>query len=317
MTIEMILSGFLFLFILVLNLVMGALGYLMEKDDYDPEADLQKINKNPKKFKISIMIALIEHGSVIALTLMLFIAFSPYSIILGIVWAIFRIGEGLIQFYNEKNYSGLLNIARQYSSSSGAEKNSLSNLARTIFNTKDSRFKLAMICWSIGTLAFSIVLVTSEVVPQIIGWLGIVASILVGFGTGIAKTLADAHEGGAKEAITDAIKRSFRSFGNQFGNSLYGKTQQQSNAPQSYQQPVQLQQPQQQYQQPPSQQMQNNTPLDYSSLYNIGLTIMEQGQNLVVLGDDIFSKKDSIKACGFRWDGASKMWFKPIEQQVA
>ncbi|MBU0721449.1 DNA repair protein Rad52 [bacterium] len=139
----------------------------------------------------------------------------------------------------------------------------------------------------------------------------------VGFGTGIAKILADAHEGGAKEAITDAIKRSFRSFGNQFGNSLYGKIQQQSNAPQSYQQPVQLQQPQQQYQQPPSQQMQNNTPLDYSSLYNIGLTIMEQGQNLVVLGDDIFSKKDSIKACGFRWDGASKMWFKPIEQQVA
>ena len=139
----------------------------------------------------------------------------------------------------------------------------------------------------------------------------------VGFGTGIAKTLADAHEGGAKEAITDAIKRSFRSFGNQFGNSLYGKTQQHNNASQSYQQPVQLQQPQQQYQQPPSQQMQNNTPLDYSSLYNIGLTIMEQGQNLVVVGDDIFSKKDSIKACGFRWDGASKMWFKPIEQQVA
>ncbi|MCB4748208.1 MAG: RAD52 family DNA repair protein, partial [Sulfurovum sp.] len=42
----------------------------------------------------------------------------------------------------------------------------------------------------------------------------------VGFGTGIAKTLADAHEGGAKEAATDALKRSLRSFGNQFGNSL-------------------------------------------------------------------------------------------------
>ena len=185
MIIEMSLSGFLFLFILVLNLVMGALGYLMEKGDYDPDADLQKINKNPKRFQISIMLALIEHGSVIALTIMLFIAFSPYCIILGIVWAIFRIGEGLIQFYNEPNYWGLLNIARQYSGSSGTEKNSLSDLADTIFKTKDSRFKIAMICWSIGSLAFSIVLVTSEVVPQIIGWLGIVASILVGFGTGI------------------------------------------------------------------------------------------------------------------------------------
>jgi len=181
----MMLAGFLFLFILALNIVMGALGYLMEKDDYDSDADLQKINKDPRKFQISIKLALIEHGCVIALTIMLFIVFSQYNIILGIVWTICRTGEGLIQFYNEPNYWKLLNIARQYSGSSGAEKKSLSDLARTIFKTKDSRFKFAMILWSIGTLAFSIVLVISEVVPQIIGWIGIVSSILIGFGTGI------------------------------------------------------------------------------------------------------------------------------------
>jgi hypothetical protein len=185
LVIEMILSGFLFLFILVLNLVMGAFGYLMEKDDYDSDADLQKINNNPRKFQIGIVLALIEHGSVIALAIMLFIVFSPYNLILGIVCIVFRIGEGLIQYVNEPNYWGLLEIARQHSRSNGTEKNSLSELARTIFKTKDSRFKFAMICWSIGTLAYSIVIVTSEVVPQIIGWLGIVASILVGFSTGI------------------------------------------------------------------------------------------------------------------------------------
>jgi len=92
----------------------------------------------------------IENASVpmdqqtIALTILLFIAFSHYNIILGIVWAIFRIGEGLIQFYNEPYYWGFLSIARKYSVSSGAEKNSLSNLARTIFKTKDFRFKYAM-----------------------------------------------------------------------------------------------------------------------------------------------------------------------------
>jgi len=145
----------------------------------------------------------------------------------------------------------------------------------------------------------------------------------VGFGSGIAKTLADAHEGGAKEAVTDAIKRTLRSFGNQFGNSLYDKSRQHNTtntqAPQqNYQQPVQLQQQQQYSQpQPQTQQVQNNTPQDYASLYNLGLTIMEQGQNLVVVGDDIFAKKDSIKACGFRWDSASKFWYKPLEQQAA
>ena len=80
----MILSGFLFLFILVLNIVMGLLGYLMEKDDYDPDVDLQKINKNHKNFRLSIRLALIEHGSVIALTIILFIAFSSYNLSLGL-----------------------------------------------------------------------------------------------------------------------------------------------------------------------------------------------------------------------------------------
>ncbi|UCF49279.1 MAG: DUF4386 domain-containing protein [Thermoplasmatales archaeon] len=185
MIIEMMLTGFLFLFILVLNLVMGAFGYLMEKDDYDPDKDLKKINKNPNKFKIGFVLALIEHGCVIALTILLFIAFSPYSLLLGIVWGIFRTGEGLIQFYNEPFYWKLIGIAKKYSSASSDEKKSLSNSAHNIFKAKDTRFKYAMICWSFGTLAFSIVLVDSGFVPQFIGWLGIIAGILVGIGTGI------------------------------------------------------------------------------------------------------------------------------------
>jgi hypothetical protein len=180
----MFLSGFLFLFILAINLVMASFGYKMEKEDYNPDADLKEINNNPKKFKTGITLALIEHGSVIALTILLFIAFSSYNIILGIIWLIFRTVEGLIQFINEPNYYGLLNIAKQYSSNS-SEKEALSNLAKNIFKTKAQRFKFAMICWSIGTLAFSIVLAISEVVPAILGLLGIIASILVGLTTGI------------------------------------------------------------------------------------------------------------------------------------
>jgi hypothetical protein len=179
------LSGFLFLFILALNLVMGALGYLMEKDDYDPDKDLKKINKNPKNFKIGIGLALMEHGCVIVLTILLFITFSPYSLLLGIIWGIFRIGEGLIQFYNEPYYWKLINIAKKYSIASGTERKSFSDTARIIFKGKDIRFKYAMICWSIGTLAFSIVLVNSGFIPISIGWLGIIASILVGIGTAI------------------------------------------------------------------------------------------------------------------------------------
>jgi len=181
----MMLSGFLFLFILVLNIVMGAFGYLMEKDDYDSNKDLKKIGKSLKKFKIGIGLALIEHGCVIALTALLFIVFSSYNLMLGIVLVIFRTGEGLIQFYNEPFYWKLIGISKKYSSASDAEKKSLSNSARKIFKGKDTRFKYAMICWSIGTLAFSIVLINLGFVPQFIGWLGIVAGIIVGIGTAI------------------------------------------------------------------------------------------------------------------------------------
>ena len=58
----------------------------------------------------------------------------------------------------------------------------------------------------------------------------------VGFGTGVSKTLADSHENAGKEAVTDALKRAMRSFGNQFGNSLYDKTRNQQNQDSSYQQ---------------------------------------------------------------------------------
>ncbi|KKM75462.1 hypothetical protein LCGC14_1390030 [marine sediment metagenome] len=147
------LSGFLFLFILVVCLIfLPALGYKVEISDLD--AELQKINDDPKKFQISIGLALIHNISVITLTIMLFIVFSPDYLILGIVLLIFRIGEGLILIYNDKNYGGLLNIARKYSGTSGAEKNSLSDLAGTITKTNSSRFKFAMILWSIGTLHF-------------------------------------------------------------------------------------------------------------------------------------------------------------------
>lgn len=46
----------------------------------------------------------------------------------------------------------------------------------------------------------------------------------VGFGTGMSKTdISACHEGASKEAVTDALKRALKSFGNQFGLALYDK----------------------------------------------------------------------------------------------
>ena len=185
MSLVVIASGFLFLFILVLNIVMAVFGYTLDLADVDSDAELQKISTNPKKWKIGIGFALIEHGCVIALAILLFVTFSPFNLILGAVLVISRIGEGLVQFHNENTYWGLLSIAKQYSGNSGAAKEELSGQALSILKLKDHRFNYTMILWAIGTLAFSIVLVTADVVPLLIGWIGIIGSIFIGLSNGL------------------------------------------------------------------------------------------------------------------------------------
>jgi len=135
-----------------------------------------------------------------------------------------------------------------------------------------------------------------------------------GVGTGTARTVGDAIDNASKSAVSDSLKRSLRSFGGQFGNDLYSKT---PTTNYSQQQPQQI--AQQQYsQQPPQQYNQSSYSVqEYTSILNLGLQILEQGDNLVIVGDRniIFNSKDIIKACSFRWNNESKSWVKPKYQQ--
>ncbi|MFX1346010.1 MAG: DUF4386 family protein [Promethearchaeota archaeon] len=184
MSIEMHLSGFFFLFIIFTNIASNKFGY-KTFGDVDSEVQLQIIKNDLTKFKISVVLILFEHFSIISLAVLLFIAFSSYNIILGIIWCISRIVEALIQIFDKKNYWGLLNIAEQYSDTSGGEKDTLVDLCSSILNTKKVRFVIAQLFFSIGTFSYSLLFVIFGVVPLFIGWFGIIASILYGFGNGI------------------------------------------------------------------------------------------------------------------------------------
>ena len=182
--IAIVLSGFLFLFIIITNISSNRFGY-ETFSNLDPDTKLQKINKDPRKFKIGTILILAEHISIITLAIMLFLAFNAYSLLLAVVWTISRITEGLIQIYNKKSYWKLVNISKQYSEANGNGKKSLGDLACSILETKNSIFNFAQILFSIGTLAYSILFAIYGVVPELIGWFGIVASIIYGFGNGI------------------------------------------------------------------------------------------------------------------------------------
>ena len=181
MIIEKILSGIFFLLIIITNVASERFGY-KTFNDLESEAKLQWINENQNKFKTGVVLILLEHTCIIVLATMLFIAFSKYNTALAIVWTIFRIAEGLIQIYYKKNYWGLLNIARQYSGASGAERDTLIDLGRIILKTKSSSFSFAQLLFSVGTLAYSTLFVIYGVVPALIGWFGIAASSIYGLG---------------------------------------------------------------------------------------------------------------------------------------
>jgi len=76
-----------------------------------------------------------------------------------------------------------------------------------------------------------------------------------------------------------------------------------------------------QQQQPTQSQNQNYqqsfSPHEFSSLYTLGLQVLEQESNLIIVGDRdiVFNSKDSIKAHSFRWDSQNKHWYRAINQQ--
>jgi hypothetical protein len=177
------LSGFLFLFILVTNAASVALGNKI--GEADPVAKLLMINDNPSQFLISIVSALISHVSIIALIVMLYLVFSSYNKLLMVMATIFRLGEALIHIYNEINFLQLIEMAKEYSVFSDAEKIVLSASANIILQTKNSTFPIALVLLAIGALAYCILFITYRAIPTMIAWLGLSASVLSVVGSGI------------------------------------------------------------------------------------------------------------------------------------
>jgi len=178
------LSGFFFLFIIVTNIAAGRFGY-ETFSALDSDAKLQKVGNDPKKFKIGFSLIFVEHVGIICVASTLLIAFSPNNVLLATIWGIARTVEALIQISTKHDYWGLLSMSKKYLSSSGAEKKALSDLALSILKKKNTVFTVAQVLFSIGTLAYSIFFVTSEVVPEALGWFGVVASIVYGLGSGL------------------------------------------------------------------------------------------------------------------------------------
>jgi DNA repair and recombination protein RAD52 len=134
-----------------------------------------------------------------------------------------------------------------------------------------------------------------------------------GVGVGTARTIGDAIDNASKSAVSDSLKRCFRTMGVTFGNNLYSKSQNENQQNQNYNQRLpQNNQQQQNYSQ------NSFDRYEFQPLYKLGLDVVEQNGYLVVIGENQYAYKDSIKALSFKFDSKSKSWYRQInERKVA
>jgi len=169
--------GFLFLFILLTSMLSQVLAGAV-LDPQDVLGTMNKVAANSKKFRISVVIDLISHVSIIALAGLLFIAFSPYNRSLALLGTLWRVAEGTIIALSEASNFVIIDVSQKSASTTGAQAMALESMGRIVISMGEWGYKIGLIFLVLGSLMYAILFVTSGAVPLAIGWFGVIASIL-------------------------------------------------------------------------------------------------------------------------------------------
>ena len=175
------LCGFLYLFILLTSALSQAFAGAT-LDPADMPGTLGKVAAENKKIRLSVVIDLISHVSIIALAALLFIAFSPYNRSLALMGTLWRVAEGTILALNEGNKLVLLDLSQKSASATGVQAVALESMGRMLISMEQWGFKIGLAFLVLGSLIYAILFVTSGAVPFALGWFGVIASLLAAAG---------------------------------------------------------------------------------------------------------------------------------------
>ncbi len=175
------LCGFLFLFILLTSALSQALagGVL---DMADIPGTMSRVAGSGKKFRLSVVIDLISHVSIVALAAMLFIEFSQFNRSLALLGTMWRVAEGTILALNEVNNLVLLDVSQKAASATGNQSVVLESIGRMLISTEGWGLKIGLVFLVAGSLVYAILFVISGAIPLALGWFGLIASILAAGG---------------------------------------------------------------------------------------------------------------------------------------
>ena len=174
-------SGFLFLFILFTSV----LSQFLARDPIDSEdvpKTLGAVAEGGQKFRLSVVIDLASHVSIIALAGALYLTFSPFNQSLALLGTLWRVGEGTIIAFSELFNIVLLSVSRKFISVEGAEASTLEMMGRTIITAENGGYTIGLTFFALGSLMYAILFVSTGTVPLALGWWGIIASLLASIG---------------------------------------------------------------------------------------------------------------------------------------
>jgi uncharacterized protein DUF4386 len=173
------LCGFLYIFILITNAVSVGLGD--RTGETDPAAMLSTISENPGRYGAGVIVAIVSHLGIVAITGVLYVAFSPFNKPLALIGSVFRLGEALAMIYGEVIVLRLVDLAREYALAD-SNTESLRLLGDQILRAKNTGVDVGLLLLSIGAIAYCISFVQSGAVPSVIAWLGLSAGIISAIG---------------------------------------------------------------------------------------------------------------------------------------
>jgi hypothetical protein len=171
-------TGFLYLFVLATSALSAG---LIVRPDTSPDETANTLNnfaKNHDLYLIGVIIDLVSHMAIVALACALYLTFNPKNRSLALLGTLWRVVEGGILAFNEISNLVLLTIAQDYVVAETTEAIPLLTIGRTIILMEYSGFMIGLTFFALGSLAYSVLFVSSKAVPLPLGYLGVFASIL-------------------------------------------------------------------------------------------------------------------------------------------
>ena len=182
------LSGILLLLVLVSSIIAAGLASGVDPvDSYNVPPDrvadvLQRVAENKDQHMAEIGFDLLSYVFTVALAGVLYVTFSPKNRLLALLGTLGLTSGGVILAAHDIPHFVLPWIAEEFVSASGAEAVALQNAGTVVLMTAMWGLSVGITFLGLGILLYGILLVKSKSVPPILGWLGVIAGILITFG---------------------------------------------------------------------------------------------------------------------------------------